>query len=160
MNKNPFLALVLGLIPGLGHLYLKKFGRFILYGGGALLLFSIAVFCVVELIARELAFLSLFLLAVLWVVNLLDLVITIINQSKKQATGELTESSKESERFYIILLSIIPGLGHFQLGLMQRGLTFFSSLYRNRKYDYFRCAFNLSRKFPYLSRDITCFMDL
>ena len=44
MNKNPFLALVLGLIPGLGHLYLKKFGRFILYGGGALLLFSIAVF--------------------------------------------------------------------------------------------------------------------
>ena len=64
------------------------------------------------------------LLAVLWVVNLLDLVITIINQSKKQATGELTESSKESERFYIILLSIIPGLGHFQLGLMQRGLTF------------------------------------
>ncbi len=34
MNKNPFLALVLGLIPGLGHLYLKKFGRFILYSGG------------------------------------------------------------------------------------------------------------------------------
>lgn len=43
MNKNPFLALVLGLIPGLGHLYLKKFGRFILYSGGALLLFSFAV---------------------------------------------------------------------------------------------------------------------
>ncbi|MDA1571389.1 hypothetical protein PDK93_35965, partial [Bacillus cereus] len=36
----------------------------------------------------------------------------------------MTDSSKESERFYIILLSIIPGLGHFQLGLMQRGLTF------------------------------------
>ena len=43
---------------------------------------------------------------------------------EKQATGEFTETSKESERFYIILLSIIPGLGHFQLGLMQRGLTF------------------------------------
>ncbi|EEK62821.1 Multi-TM2 domain protein [Bacillus cereus Rock4-2] len=36
----------------------------------------------------------------------------------------MINSSKESERFYIILLSIIPGLGHFQLGLMQRGLTF------------------------------------
>ena len=66
------------------------------------------------------AFLSLFLLAVLWVINLLDLVITIIKQTKKQEAGELINSSKESERFYIILLSIIPGLGHFQLGLMQR----------------------------------------
>ncbi len=44
MNKNPFLALVLGLIPGLGHLYLKKLGRFILYSGGSLFLFSFAVF--------------------------------------------------------------------------------------------------------------------
>ena len=44
--------------------------------------------------------------------------------TEKQEAGELAESSKESERFYIILLSIIPGLGHFQLGLMQRGLTF------------------------------------
>ena len=49
MNKNPFLALVLGLIPGLGHLYLKKFGRFILYSGGALFLFIFTVFCTVEL---------------------------------------------------------------------------------------------------------------
>ncbi|MFS0725872.1 hypothetical protein [Paenibacillus sp. 1P07SE] len=28
-----------------------------------------------------------------------------------------------SERFYTILLSAVPGLAHFQLGLMQRGLT-------------------------------------
>ncbi|PEW05533.1 hypothetical protein CN425_04095 [Bacillus cereus] len=125
MNKNPFLALVLGLIPGLGHLYLKKIGRFILYSGGSLFLFTFAVFWTTQLGEREITFLSLFLLAMLWVINLLDLVITIINQSKKQAAaGQLTEPSKESERFYIILLSIIPGLGHFQLGLMQRGLTF------------------------------------
>lgn len=124
MNKNPFLALLLGLIPGLGHLYLKKFGGFILYSGGALLLFSFAVVWATQLGEHEITFLLLFLLVVLWIINLLDLVITIVNQSKKQAPGELTESSKESERFYIILLSIIPGLGHFQLGLMQRGLTF------------------------------------
>lgn len=60
MNKNPFLALVLGLIPGLGHLYLKKIGRFILYSGGALLLFSFAVFCVVELGERTIVFLPYF----------------------------------------------------------------------------------------------------
>lgn len=124
MNKNPFLALVLGLIPGLGHLYLKRFGRFILYSGGSLFLFIFAAFCTIALGERDIAFLSLFLLAMLWVINLIDLIFTIINQSKKQAAGQFTESSKDSERFYIILLSIIPGLGHFQLGLMQRGLTF------------------------------------
>ena len=122
MNKIPFSTCI-RLIPGLGHLYLKSLDG-LFYMVEELYYYFPLQFCVVELIARELAFLSLFLLAVLWVVNLLDLVITIINQSKKQATGELTESSKESERFYIILLSIIPGLGHFQLGLMQRGLTF------------------------------------
>ncbi len=84
MNKNPFLALVLGLIPGLGHLYLKKLGRFILYSGGSLFLFSFAVFCTIVVRERDIAFLSLFLLAVLWVINLLDLVITIIKQTKKQ----------------------------------------------------------------------------
>ena len=30
----------------------------------------------------------------------------------------------QNERFYTIILSLIPGLAHFQLGLMQRGLTF------------------------------------
>ncbi|PFL22070.1 hypothetical protein COJ07_09950 [Bacillus cereus] len=123
MNKNPFLALVLGLIPGLGHLYLKRFGRFILYSGGALLLF-IATVGFTVLGNHQIIFLPLFLLAVLWVINIIDLIITIMKQSQKQQTGENRESVKESERFYIILLSIIPGLGHFQLGLMQRGLTF------------------------------------
>ncbi|QUG83532.1 hypothetical protein [Bacillus nitratireducens] len=123
MNKNPFLALVLGLIPGLGHLYLKRFGRFILYSGGSLLLF-IATVGFTVLGNHQIIFLPLFLLAVLWVINIIDLIITIMKQSQKQQTGENRESVKESERFYIILLSIIPGLGHFQLGLMQRGLTF------------------------------------
>ncbi len=32
--------------------------------------------------------------------------------------------SPESERFYTILLSFVPGLGHLHMGLMQRGLSF------------------------------------
>ncbi|WP_234340123.1 hypothetical protein [Gorillibacterium timonense] len=35
----------------------------------------------------------------------------------------------QNERFYTILLSFVPGLGHFQLGLMQRGLTFLVSFF-------------------------------
>jgi TM2 domain-containing membrane protein YozV len=34
------------------------------------------------------------------------------------------DNKQQNERFFTILLSFIPGLGHFQLGLMQRGLTF------------------------------------
>ena len=33
------------------------------------------------------------------------------------------ERRNAGERFYTILLSMVPGLAHFQLGLMQRGLT-------------------------------------
>ncbi|OQR55951.1 hypothetical protein [Bacillus sp. CDB3] len=124
MNKNPFLALVLGLIPGLGHLYLKKFGRFILYSGGALFLFIATAGITVLYGDHRIIFLLLFLFTALWTINLIDLVITLINQSRKQDAEQNPETTKESERFYIILLSIIPGLGHFQLGLMQRGLTF------------------------------------
>ncbi|WP_242271888.1 hypothetical protein [Bacillus cereus group sp. BfR-BA-01310] len=124
MNKNPFLALVLGLIPGLGHLYLKKIGRFILYSGGALLLFIATAGITVLYGDHKIIFLLLFLFTALWTINLIDLVITLINQSQKQDAEQNLETTKESERFYIILLSIIPGLGHFQLGLMQRGLTF------------------------------------
>ncbi|WP_135557055.1 hypothetical protein [Paenibacillus cymbidii] len=34
-----------------------------------------------------------------------------------------------NERFFTIVLSFIPGLAHFQLGLMQRGLTFLLSFF-------------------------------
>jgi hypothetical protein len=34
-----------------------------------------------------------------------------------------SQTAQDSERFYTIVLSFIPGLGHFQLGLMNRGLT-------------------------------------
>jgi hypothetical protein len=35
----------------------------------------------------------------------------------------------QNERFFTTLLSFVPGLGHFQLGLMQRGLTFLISFF-------------------------------
>ncbi|MDO7905018.1 hypothetical protein Q5741_01160 [Paenibacillus sp. JX-17] len=38
-------------------------------------------------------------------------------------------SGTENERFFTILLSLIPGLGHFHLGLMQRGMSFLVSFF-------------------------------
>ncbi|MCM3736554.1 hypothetical protein M3215_12140 [Bacillus cytotoxicus] len=124
MNKNPFLALVLGLIPGLGHLYLQRIGRFIIYSGCSLLLFIAAVGFIINFGYSDFIFLIVFLLALVWGINLFDLIISVVNQSWKKEKDRTQESARESERFYIILLSIVPGLGHFQLGLMQRGLTF------------------------------------
>ncbi|MWC27196.1 hypothetical protein [Paenibacillus sp. MMS18-CY102] len=34
------------------------------------------------------------------------------------------QAQQTNERFYTILLSFLPGLGHLQLGLLQRGITF------------------------------------
>lgn len=121
MNKNPFLALVLGLIPGLGHLYLNRIGRFIIYSGSSLLLLLAAVGFTINFgNSGFVFFLILLLLALVWGINVIDLVISIMRNSQKNQNDE---STPESERFYIILLSMIPGLGHFQLGLMQRGIT-------------------------------------
>ncbi|MBP3966907.1 hypothetical protein [Paenibacillus lignilyticus] len=50
---------------------------------------------------------------------------TTTNEMAYTATGAPYRESngQSSERFYTILLSFIPGLGHLQLGLMQRGLN-------------------------------------
>lgn len=83
MNKTPFSTCIRANSWAWTFI-LKKLGRFILYSGGSLFLFSFAVFCTIVVRERDIAFLSLFLLAVLWVINLLDLVITIIKQTKNK----------------------------------------------------------------------------
>ena len=80
MNKT-LLALVLGLIPGLGHLYLKSLDG-LFYIVEALYYYFPLQFLRSRINRARIAFSI--LLAVLWVVNLLDLVITIVNQSKNK----------------------------------------------------------------------------
>ncbi|WP_240633376.1 hypothetical protein [Paenibacillus montanisoli] len=84
-----------------------------------------------------------------WAINMLDLIIYLIRHSGAKeihipapALGQVVygpqpldlpeyrttavpqeTQNHSSERFYTILLSFIPGLGHLQLGLMQRGLN-------------------------------------
>ena len=63
----------------------------------------------------------------LYIVNLVDTAITGSNLfRKKEGSLEADSGSAnemEYERFRTILLSFIPGVGHFHLGLMNRGLT-------------------------------------
>ncbi|MEK4511502.1 hypothetical protein [Paenibacillus sp. FSL K6-2524] len=135
--RNRLLALILNFIPGLGHLYWGRKGRGIIYPifffggllGGAFLAMVFnegGIFAVAATGGL-----------ILWVISMLDLLILLLKQPKgreRELSDQYSEdpmlrSDESAERFYTILLSFIPGLGHFQLGLMQRGLSFLISFF-------------------------------
>lgn len=124
--KNSTKALTLSLFPGLGHIY---FGHMI---RGVFYLLSVV----------GLAFITIFLLATdgdgvaavsfmagmfIYLVSFIDMGVQVSKHKKAQKIvnpdDPQAQSTQESERFYTIVLSFVPGLGHFQLGLMNRGLT-------------------------------------
>lgn len=134
MNKHPFLALLLGLIPGMGHLYLGRIIRGFMYG---LVFFGIMILFFISLSSHD-GFISgvfFFMDVALWFVCFTDLVVMITGLQRHKIAKlntnavypELSsniEAQQQSERFFTMLASVIPGLGHFQMGLMQRGLSF------------------------------------
>jgi hypothetical protein len=144
MNPNPLLALILSLFPGLGHFYLNRKVRGALYAigfcGGLFLL-------ALMLISHAPNHLILFIFvctAFVWGVNLLDMIVTLASGSAQRRSNPPYEGqsvqydpnaatalpqSEHNERFFTIILSFVPGLGHLQIGLMQRGLTFLVSFF-------------------------------
>lgn len=136
MNKNPLIAFFLAFIPGVGHFYLRRTVRSILYAFGFFTPIMIGIS--LAFVTRDDGPLVISVLSLLvWMISMIDIVITLIRnrqglgtdhlvagQEGEQLTANRSDSSQENERFYTILLSILPGLGHFQLGLMNRGLTF------------------------------------
>ncbi|WP_409343699.1 hypothetical protein [Paenibacillus sp. MBLB4367] len=192
MNKSPIVAFLLSFIPGLGHLYLGRFVRGLLYGGasfGPVFLLILMDFGNGGSVDGDFALFIISIALVVAAINMLDMIITLIarvngnpyrgagmqgswtgdganayaanggiygSAAGAGEAGEGTASATNSlrpfgqygqdqagapfwaqaeagrqqdERFKTILLSFIPGLGHFQLGLMQRGLTFLVSFF-------------------------------
>lgn len=154
LYRNKGVAFLLGFIPGLGHYYVGKKIKALIY---ALLCFGIfGVGTTVAIIASDDdVFLSFGLIAfVIGCINMLDMIIYLIrtpyipvappipymhgmyeNEGEQflhaaglygphtSAFGQGIQK-RDNERFFTILLSFVPGLGHFYLGLMQRGLSF------------------------------------
>ncbi|MGG6311982.1 hypothetical protein [Paenibacillus macerans] len=127
--RNRLLALLLNFIPGLGHLYWGKKGRGVFYPslffGGLLLGFVLSM----ATTSGELAMVTLISGILLWLVSMVDLMVTMLREPAEEMAyrehlQHVQGPGRESEKFYTILLSFVPGLGHFQLGLMQRGLSF------------------------------------
>lgn len=142
--KNPIAALLLSFIPGMGHLYMNRKGRAFLYGAG---FFGPMLLLLLLLITREYrhaeGFVALLVIVAFLaaVINLFDMILYLIkavdSRYSAQAYGprdELSGSEPQAsyaipqnpdhDRSFTIFLSLIPGLGHFHLGLMQRGVAF------------------------------------
>lgn len=142
--KNYVLAFVLSAIPGFGHFYMNIRLRAALYAFGC---FGSLIFgTVLAFILHDgLAFGAGLVFAVLlWIISIIDLVVALLRRVSSHPADEhsalnpdvsdgrdvsVGEERHHNERFLTIFLSFIPGLGHFQLGLMNRGLTLLLSFF-------------------------------
>lgn len=148
--KNPLTAFFLAFIPGFGHFYLKKSIRGALYFLG--FTFSIFLGLVLTVVGgfMDAVIVGIIIGIFIGLINLIDIVVTIynyisaenrergmgsakFNAAQTPGTHEDQQPGSESDHlhhtsdersFSTIILSLIPGLGHFHLGLMNRGLTF------------------------------------
>lgn len=131
--KNPLIAFLLGFFPGGGLLYLRKI-RGLFY---MVVIFAIPVgsFILDQIFYTTDFFIFLGIAGVflMYIVSIIDTIVTAskfirTERNDENPDGALTKGI-ESERFFTIVLSIVPGLGHFQLGLMNRGLTLLVSFF-------------------------------
>ncbi|RDI38478.1 hypothetical protein [Falsibacillus pallidus] len=127
--KNPIIAFLLAFFPGAGLMYIGKLVRGFFYTIGVFGLL-LAAAAMINFTGGPI-FLMLGIMAfILYLINIIDTAITAsrIYQTKTEDAA-LGGQSLESERFFTIILSFIPGVGHFQLGLMNRGLTLLAGFF-------------------------------
>ncbi len=143
MKKSGIKAFFLGFIPGMGHIYLRKFNRGFLYPVIAVMI--VMIFFVIGLAAQEeeIAIFGGILGLIVWVISGIDLFITIISRPDQRSLADPPSGDSEVQRgaerdelesnkgsaTSTIALSFIPGLGHLHMGLMMRGLSFLISFF-------------------------------
>ncbi|MFD0695475.1 hypothetical protein ACFQZT_15355 [Paenibacillus sp. GCM10027628] len=149
-NKSNLVAFLLSFIPGLGHFYMNRMFRAFIYGGGFFGSLFLLFVGVTDIHAHDAPMMLLLLFAALmWIANMIDMIIFLLRFQPYPVPGTMpygpeypympspdmppepdqaywqsaSSWANQRERTRIMLLSFIPGLGHYQLGLMQRGLT-------------------------------------
>ncbi|WP_026678390.1 hypothetical protein [Fictibacillus gelatini] len=125
MNRHPLAAFLLAFFPGVGHFYLNKKGRGALYSISFFGCLALVFFLFVIHADDGPILLMVFLVAAIWLVNMLDMIVTLLKGiSISGSTDGQLSPTDPSERSQTMLFGFVPGLGHFHLGLMNRGLTF------------------------------------
>ncbi|MEH7382736.1 hypothetical protein V7138_19895 [Bacillus sp. JJ1533] len=133
MSYNPVLAFFLSFIPGVGHFYVNRKIRGFFYGVGTVGSILIGILGTFMVGYEDPLLVGLIFAFFIAVINVLDMIIFLLRNNKHNQRQQAIHTEEgqvvavqndESDRFYTIILSFIPGLGHFQLGLINRGLTF------------------------------------
>lgn len=132
LYKHPLIGFLLSVFPGGGQFYYQNTFRGIFYllativpvlGAGFLAFISyngqFMIISVVGVFFYLVSFIDTIMVGLRWSRE-------VIVQSNDSTATKATRSV-ESERFFTIVLSFIPGVGHFQLGLMNRGFTFLTA---------------------------------
>ncbi|MBO8157089.1 MAG: hypothetical protein H0Z32_11565 [Bacillaceae bacterium] len=140
MNKSSILAFLLAFFPGLGHIYLNRKIRGVFYAFSFIGALGLAFFTGIYFVYDDIFIFFLLIASGIWGINMLDMVITLLWNKEPAAAafqynngvsnGHVSQqgnipiqNSRTNERFLTIILSFIPGVGHFHLGLNQRGVT-------------------------------------
>ncbi|MNO81674.1 TM2 domain protein [compost metagenome] len=136
-QRSKLKAFFLNLIPGAGHYYMGKRPQGIAY-----LLLSFGVLFMSFLIAvaegaEEILIVGVIGFLLLWIVSMVHLVVKMLQMPAPTIAPDgsridfisVPVKTEDNERVHVILLSFIPGLGHFHMGLMQRGLSFLISFF-------------------------------
>jgi len=146
MNKSPLAAFFLSFLPGVGHAYAGRPIRAVLYGGaffgsiGMCILFGLMGGYMEDTVYIFLLFVA----AIAGIINMIDMIIFLLlgkglpSSSANQHPFEHPadhfspgfvplEQERQREKSRTIIFSLIPGLGHMNMGLMQRGITFLIS---------------------------------
>ncbi|MFF2484231.1 hypothetical protein [Paenibacillus sp. NPDC058071] len=134
-QRNPIVALLLSFIPGVGHAYLGRPIRFLLYGGGFFGSMGLLLLLLMSGGPTEGAVILLIIGLLFGVANFIDMVVSLVTGPTKgyeQAafagdTMALRAMEQQREKMQTILLSFVPGVGHMSIGLLQRGMTFLVS---------------------------------
>ncbi|MCR2823436.1 hypothetical protein [Lederbergia panacisoli] len=129
MNKNPFIAFLLAFFPGGGLMYLGKVLRGFFYTATV---FGIPIVSIALASMTNEGIFAAFALGglIMYIINFIDTVMLASKLYQKPINPEdvaLQQKAHDSERFFTIVLSFVPGLGHFQLGLVYRGMTLLAS---------------------------------
>ncbi|MDF0728949.1 hypothetical protein PY093_20255 [Cytobacillus sp. S13-E01] len=133
MNKSSVVAFFLSFFPGVGHFYLKRKAKGFIYSAGCIVPLFVGSLGSMVLQFEAPFFVGLLVAGFIWFISIFDMIITLLRGNHKAMSATVDEQTipikEESERIHTILLSLIPGLGHFYLGLMNRGLTFLISFF-------------------------------
>jgi len=131
-DKHPLIGFLLSVFPGGGQFYYQNTFRGIFYFLATILPVLGPFF--LAIISGNGQFMIISVVGVFfYLVSFIDTIMVGLRRSREVAvqsndpTATKATSSVESERFFTIVLSFIPGVGHFQLGLMNRGFTFLTA---------------------------------